>query len=89
MISKKITFYGKVQGVGFRFATWRFAQKLQLSGWVRNNDDGTVTLMAQGDEKNIKALIDYLKLIFKGNIEKVEENEEETEKFDTFEIKRD
>lgn len=72
MITKKITFYGKVQGVGFRYFSSKFAKKLKITGWVKNNEDGTVTLVAQGEEKNIEALINYLKLFFKGKIEKTE-----------------
>lgn len=89
MVTKKIIFYGQVQGVGFRYFTKKFAQKLKLTGWVKNNEDGTVTLIAQGDEKNIGALINYLKLFFKGRIENIEEIDEKTEtKFDKFEIKK-
>lgn len=89
MITKKITFYGKVQGVGFRYFTSKFAKKLQLNGWVKNNDDGTVTLVAQGEEKNIEALVNYLKLFFKGKIEKIEEKIETEEiKFNNFTIEK-
>lgn len=89
MITKKITFYGKVQGVGFRYFTSKFAKKLQLNGWVKNNDDGTVTLVAQGEEKNIEALVNYLKLFFKGKIEKIEEEIETEEiKFNNFTIEK-
>lgn len=87
MITKKITFYGKVQGVGFRYFTSKFAKKLQLNGWVKNNDDGTVTVVAQGEEKNIEALVNYLKLFFKGKIEKIEETNEKPLNFQDFQIK--
>lgn len=88
MITKKIIFFGQVQGVGFRYFSKKFAQKLKLTGWVKNNEDGTVTLVAQGDEKNIQALINYLKLFFKGKIENIEEKEENNGKFTNFEIKK-
>ncbi len=39
---------GDVQGVGFRYFVQRRAHQLGLSGWVRNNDDGTVELVAEG-----------------------------------------
>lgn len=42
---------GKVQGVGFRHATRQCAQRLGLTGWVRNRADGSVEASACGDEE--------------------------------------
>jgi acylphosphatase len=39
---------GRVQGVGFRWYVVEKAQQLQLSGWVRNNSNGNVELVAAG-----------------------------------------
>ena len=51
-----ITVQGQVQGVSFR-AEARFAAKnLQLTGWVRNNTDGTVEIVAEGEEDKLKEL---------------------------------
>lgn len=47
---------GDVQGVGFRYFVQRKAQQLGLHGWVRNNDDGTVELVAEGSRKELEAL---------------------------------
>ncbi len=89
MTTKKFIFSGTVQGVGFRYFARKFAKKLKLTGWVRNNDDETVTLVAQGEEKNIEALINYLKLFFKGKIENIQERETNLEEtFKTFEIRK-
>lgn len=41
-------FFGRVQGVGFRYFACSAAQKLGLTGWVANNWDGSVTMEAQG-----------------------------------------
>ncbi|XP_066599562.1 acylphosphatase-2-like [Prorops nasuta] len=50
--------FGRVQGVFFRKHTRQQAQKLQLFGWCRNTDDGTVKGQLQGD----KSKVDEMKL---------------------------
>jgi acylphosphatase len=47
---------GKVQGVGFRWWTVGAAQRLGLSGWVRNLTDGTVEILAIGEPAAIDRL---------------------------------
>lgn len=49
-----------MQGVGFRWATHRRAQDLALSGWVRNLPDGSVEVLAQGDDPAIDDLLRWL-----------------------------
>ncbi len=44
---------GRVQGVFFRAATRNEAQRLGLTGWVRNRDDGTVEVVACGGEQEL------------------------------------
>ena len=48
--------HGDVQGVGFRYFVQRRAQQLGLTGWVRNNDDGTVELVAEGGREALEQL---------------------------------
>lgn len=47
---------GRVQGVGFRRYVRGWAQKLALDGWVRNEPDGTVRLIAEGDSAALDRL---------------------------------
>lgn len=47
---------GRVQGVGFRWATRDQARVLGLRGWVRNEADATVLLVAQGPRDAVEAL---------------------------------
>lgn len=47
---------GDVQGVGFRYFIRRRARELGLRGWVRNNDDGTVELLAEGEKPQLEQL---------------------------------
>lgn len=48
---------GQVQGVGFRAHTHQAATELKLKGWVRNLTDGRVEIVADGDEKQVAALL--------------------------------
>lgn len=47
---------GRVQGVGFRYATARQARRLGLDGWVRNTPDGRVEIVAAGSGAEIEEL---------------------------------
>lgn len=51
---------GAVQGVGFREATRRRALKLGALGWVRNADDGTLAVHAEGPPDAVEELITFL-----------------------------
>lgn len=59
-IRKHIIFYGRVQGVGFRYYAVNKANQLGLTGWVRNLPDGTVEMEVQGEESLIDQLIIFL-----------------------------
>jgi acylphosphatase len=48
--------HGDVQGVGFRYFVQRRAKQLGLAGWVRNNGDGTVELIAEGERDKLEEL---------------------------------
>jgi acylphosphatase len=47
---------GRVQGVYFRASTQREAKRLGLGGWVRNRPDGSVEILAEGEEQAIREL---------------------------------
>jgi|SRR5271168_3171593 len=47
---------GRVQGVGFRWFVEREAHILQIAGWVRNNPDGSVEVLAMGTSEQLIAL---------------------------------
>lgn len=47
---------GRVQGVYFRASTQREARRLGLTGWVRNRPDGSVEVVAEGEEVQIREL---------------------------------
>lgn len=57
MTRQRLIFHGDVQGVGFRYLATQSARELGLTGWVKNQYDGTVLMEVQGDLKNITRLI--------------------------------
>lgn len=59
-IRKHIFFYGRVQGVGFRYYAVKKANQLGLTGWVRNLPDDSVEMEAEGPEALIDELILFL-----------------------------
>jgi len=50
---------GIVQGVFFRQSTIEKARELDITGWVRNCEDGSVELEAEGDENLLKAFVQW------------------------------
>jgi DNA ligase D-like protein (predicted 3'-phosphoesterase) len=56
----RVTVRGDVQGVGFRDATRAQAGQLGMMGWVRNGDDGSVLVHAEGAADAVAALVDFL-----------------------------
>ena len=60
MNRKHILFYGRVQGVGFRYYSVHKARQLGLAGWVQNLSDGSVEMEVQGTEEKIDELVLFL-----------------------------
>jgi len=56
-VRKHIVFRGRVQGVGFRYTARALVQSLGLTGWARNEDDGSVTIEVQGREPMINKML--------------------------------
>jgi len=67
----KIRVSGTVQGVGFRYFTFRTARRLSLSGYVRNNSDGSVEVVAEGDRSNLLTLVEELRIVLRGHMSRV------------------
>ncbi len=79
---------GRVQGVWFRESTKRKALSLGVNGWVRNLPDGTVEIVAEGNEDSVE---DLVKWCHKGppaaKVLKVNREEEEyIGEFDSFNV---
>ena len=54
--ARRFVVRGRVQGVGFRFFVEREAHMLGVAGWVRNNPDGTVEVLAMGSREQLMGL---------------------------------
>ena len=54
--AKRFIVRGRVQGVGFRWFVEREAHTLGIAGWVRNDHDGSVEVLAQGSRDQIAGL---------------------------------
>ena len=50
---------GRVQGVFFRAETAQRARSLGLAGWVRNNADGTVEAVFEGDRERVGSMVEW------------------------------
>ncbi len=79
---------GDVQGVGFRAFIKRRAVESKLKGFVRNNSEGKVEILVQGNTKKLK---EFLEICKKGplgsDVEDIEVNEENIEEdFEDFNI---
>lgn len=86
-VTMKVT--GLVQGVGFRWTTQMIAQELGITGTVKNNPDGSVSIVAQGEELPLEHFIKKIKASpsVAGHVEHVDLNTiSNAEKFTRFSV---
>ena len=57
MIRRRVVVHGRVQGVYFRETVRRGAEARGIAGWVRNNRDGTVEAVFEGDDAAVAAVV--------------------------------
>jgi acylphosphatase len=57
MIALRLTVHGRVQGVFYRNWTVAAARQLGVTGWVKNNPDGTVEALVQGEEPAVRRMV--------------------------------
>lgn len=60
MIRATATYHGRVQGVGFRASVMALAGAHNVTGYVRNEDDGSVFLVAEGSEVEVRRFLDSI-----------------------------
>jgi acylphosphatase len=62
MPARRLRIHGLIQGVGYRESMRREAEKLGVSGWVRNRRDGTVEALICGTDDAIAAIIAWARI---------------------------
>ena len=62
----RVRFVGRVQGVGFRWTALMVARRLSLTGWVRNEPDGSVVAEVQGEPAHVGAFFSNMLEEFSG-----------------------
>jgi acylphosphatase len=61
LIRKRVVVSGRVQGVWFRDSCREQALRHTVAGWVRNNPDGTVEALFEGDDPDVAAMIEWMR----------------------------
>jgi len=85
---KRVVVHGSVQGVFFRDTMRRLAEQRSVGGWVRNNRDGTVEAVLEGDENALERLVAFAHEGPRGaQVERVEVFDEEPEGLQGFAIR--
>jgi acylphosphatase len=88
IITERVLFRGRVQGVGFRATTHRLARSRAVAGYVKNLPDGTVELVAQGSPAEITGFLDAIAQRFAGYIRDTERTSITTaEAYEGFDIR--
>lgn len=88
-VRQTITFIGRVQGVGFRYRTETVAMGFDVAGWVRNEADGSVLCVAEGEPDELDRFLNAIREAMAGNIREVRvERSEATGEFEGFGIRR-
>ena len=63
-MKKYINVTGRVQGVGFRYTTYQLAIEIGLTGTVKNEDDGSVTIEAVGTKEQLDQFLEKLNVVY-------------------------
>jgi acylphosphatase len=85
---RRVVVHGSVQGVFFRDTTRRLAEQHGIAGWVRNNRDGTVEAVFEGEEADVERLVEFMRAGPRGaRVERVEVYDEEAEQLSGFAIR--
>jgi len=88
MIRRRVVVHGQVQGVFFRDSTRQRARQRGVAGWVRNNRDGSVEAVFEGEPEAVERLVAYCRQGPRGaEVASVGVSEEEPEGLTSFDVR--
>jgi acylphosphatase len=88
LIRRHVIVHGRVQGVFFRDTTRRQALTHGVAGWVRNQANGTVEAVFEGESEPVEAMIDFCRTGPRGaGVERVAVTEEQPEGLSGFRVR--
>jgi acylphosphatase len=86
-VRKRVVIHGRVQGVFFRDTTRRMAESRAVTGWVRNNPDGSVEAVFEGPDEAVKSMVAFAQEGPRGaQVESVDICDEEPEGLSGFRV---
>lgn len=86
-VCKRVIYTGRVQGVGFRYATQRVAQGFSVTGYVKNLPDSAVELVAEGEANVVQMFLAAVSQRMAGYISEAQESDATLNGFRDFSIR--
>jgi acylphosphatase len=86
--TRRVIYEGTVQGVAFRRRAVEVAERYPVTGYVKNLDDGTVELVADGEPRAVEAFLAHVAQRMHREIRTTRESAAEPESFPDFSIRR-
>jgi acylphosphatase len=87
-VARRVVVHGRVQGVFFRETTRRRAYRAGVAGWVRNNDDGTVEAVFEGEPDDVEVMVHFAEIGPSGAyVDRVDVDELEPQGLRGFEVR--
>lgn len=88
-MTRRFIVRGRVQGVGFRWFAGRIAEAFDVTGSVRNADDGSVEIVASGSPENIRSFKEQIEIgPTSARVDEVRDEELPEERFTRFTVLR-
>jgi acylphosphatase len=87
-VRRRVTINGHVQGVFFRDSVRRLAERHGVGGWVRNNWDGSVEAVLEGESEGVERVVAFMGYGPRGaRVDRVEVVDEEPEGLSGFSVR--
>ncbi len=87
-VRKHVVVHGQVQGVGFRYAVAQTARTRGVDGWVRNNANGTVDAVLEGEPEAVESVVRFCERGPRGaHVARVETSEETPQQLSGFDVR--